>query len=359
MKDQAGVMIDSSQPNRRRPRLAFIGLAIVALFGSYAGTKAFSWFGHRSPPRLVLSEEVIDFGELPPLATVSRAVALRNTGGEVLEILRVRTSCSCTAAELPVRRLAPGGEAVLKVTFNAGDSPYSQATVSIATNDPAHKMSQIVVKARKPWGVDIVPRKIYLNGPSSQEVLVSASRGDLLNGGNEIIATSASNLINTLVVPDSEKMRVSIVVWPSEDRLTGTYSSVIHVADKNGLVDGAVGVQFDEQSQFFVSAPEVSIFRPSAVKADRFRRTVEIAHRTDSPVDVISVEIDGEVGRLLSVEDMGVEEGKTVVTISVRLDNSEDRDSLQRGHVLVSARSGGSSEMFSFLISTWVERSGE
>lgn len=69
-------------------------------------------------PVLRLDETVWNFGELPRKGgDVSHDFHFRNEGTEPLVVLRVITSCSCVKASFPKRPVAPGGEGVIRITY--------------------------------------------------------------------------------------------------------------------------------------------------------------------------------------------------------------------------------------------------
>jgi hypothetical protein len=73
-------------------------------------------------------------------AVASRTYEVRNVGQGPLEITGVSTSCGCTAAEISDRQLAPGGTAVLKVTYDPlvheGATGDFMRMVYIRSDDP-------------------------------------------------------------------------------------------------------------------------------------------------------------------------------------------------------------------------------
>jgi hypothetical protein len=83
-----------------------------------------------------------DFGAVPHGALVRRTFRYTNAGTDALEVLDVRTSCGCTAAEPTKRRLAPGESGEIAVSFDTGKKGAGRGrqrwtnTVTFRTNDP-------------------------------------------------------------------------------------------------------------------------------------------------------------------------------------------------------------------------------
>lgn len=77
-----------------------------------------------------------DFGSARQDQKLVYDFVVRNTGTEDLELLRIATSCGCTAA-LPAERLVPpGGSTTLQVTLETRKYKGAlERSVSVATND--------------------------------------------------------------------------------------------------------------------------------------------------------------------------------------------------------------------------------
>lgn len=68
--------------------------------------------------RLVLPVATYDFGDVPRKGgALTRDFVFRNEGSAPLVIVRVLTSCSCFKATFSKRPVAPGGEGVIRVTY--------------------------------------------------------------------------------------------------------------------------------------------------------------------------------------------------------------------------------------------------
>ncbi len=94
--------------------LALGGLILVALLGSYGYLRSGQ---STSPPHLEVTPASYDFGQIP-YAKVETDFQMKNTGGKMLQILSVSTSCGCTTAEASSQTLLPGQSARLHVTFD-------------------------------------------------------------------------------------------------------------------------------------------------------------------------------------------------------------------------------------------------
>jgi len=88
-------------------------------------------------PKITVSETEYEFGKIAKGVEVTHDFLITNTGGDLLEIQRVRASCGCTAAAPEKDKLKPGESTPISVKFNsAGRSGMQKKYVYISSNDP-------------------------------------------------------------------------------------------------------------------------------------------------------------------------------------------------------------------------------
>lgn len=86
-------------------------------------------------PKIELSQDFFDFGEMNQKESVNTEFILKNTGDAPLLIRSAKGSCGCTVPEWPKEPVAVGDEAIIKVTFNSGNKRGKQnKTVTLVTN---------------------------------------------------------------------------------------------------------------------------------------------------------------------------------------------------------------------------------
>lgn len=69
--------------------------------------------------QLQIKQQVFDFGAIYAGQKVRHTFQLTNSGSQSATIGRIRSSCGCTTTQLPQRRLAPGQQVPLQVTFDS------------------------------------------------------------------------------------------------------------------------------------------------------------------------------------------------------------------------------------------------
>ncbi|NUN07956.1 MAG: DUF1573 domain-containing protein [Ignavibacteriaceae bacterium] len=113
--------------------LLFIGASLV--------------FAQLQGPKIAVSSDTHDFGDIKPGEIVKHNFTIANNGGDVLKIENVITSCGCTATELSKRELKPGESVPLGVEFNStGRSGPQVKYISVMTNDKTSPQVRLTIK---------------------------------------------------------------------------------------------------------------------------------------------------------------------------------------------------------------------
>lgn len=98
-------------------------------------------------PQMEIEPSEHDFGPAGQDQRLVYDFVVKNTGTEDLELLRIATSCGCTAA-LPAERIVPpGGSTTLQVTLETRKYKGAlERSVSVASND-RKRVATVRVKA--------------------------------------------------------------------------------------------------------------------------------------------------------------------------------------------------------------------
>jgi hypothetical protein len=112
------------------------GVILVTAVGAEAPPQTQAPVAPAGEPKITLSQEAWDFGSVRHLEKPELTISISNTGTAELEILKVGTSCGCTAAEPEKLNLLPGEATPLKITYNTrGKRGRTGADVTIESND--------------------------------------------------------------------------------------------------------------------------------------------------------------------------------------------------------------------------------
>lgn len=137
-------------------------IILAALTIALAGA---GWAG----PKLMVSEDNWDFGDVPNVGTVSHTFTLRNDGDSALKITSVSASCGCTSTRLENQELKPGKATTVTVTFNNSAFPAGgrfTKTVTVYTEGegtPAKTISISVTVNSGDYGyVTVFPKALVV-----------------------------------------------------------------------------------------------------------------------------------------------------------------------------------------------------
>jgi hypothetical protein len=104
-------------------------------------------------PELVDKNYVWDFGDVGPEQKVEHTFIIKNNGTKELEILDVKGNCGCTGTfvDPSKKKLAPGGETELLVTYdprvNKDKGTFVSRKVRIASTDPVAPVAEFTINA--------------------------------------------------------------------------------------------------------------------------------------------------------------------------------------------------------------------
>lgn len=100
-------------------------------------------------PKIVISPDEHDFGDIHVGDEVSFDFAVRNDGEGVLEIIKAESDCPCTTVGVGKSSLKPGETTTLKVTYLPDSSEIGPGgkVIFIKSNDPEKEETEVYVLA--------------------------------------------------------------------------------------------------------------------------------------------------------------------------------------------------------------------
>ena len=100
-------------------------------------------------PVIEFSEMKYNFGSVKEGTVVKHIFILKNTGDDILKIIRVDSPWGCTAALLSKREIPAGGQGKIEVKFNSARRIGKvMKTIKIYSNDPKRKIVKLVITGR-------------------------------------------------------------------------------------------------------------------------------------------------------------------------------------------------------------------
>ena len=134
-------------------------------------------------PVIAVDRPLFDFGSVAQGKKVDHVFILKNKGDTPLTIIRTRTSCGCTVANVSTKTIEPGKSAELKTTFDSANfSGKISKTITVETNDPANPAYTLTVKGAVNEELVVTPRQANLGlvrmGGAKEVVLTLENRGE-------------------------------------------------------------------------------------------------------------------------------------------------------------------------------------
>jgi len=124
-------------------------------------------------PKIFIPSDTFDFGDIPEGQTIIHNFIIVNTGGDVLKLGQVISSCGCTAAEPEKKELNPGESTTLRVEFNSiGRSGKQNRQISLSSNDPVNPRVKFVISG------NVLDQKIFSEKASGPKLMFEKSQHD-------------------------------------------------------------------------------------------------------------------------------------------------------------------------------------
>lgn len=114
-------------------------------------------------PEITVEQPTFNFGSITEGTKVDHTFSIKNNGDAPLQILRVRPSCGCTAANASSPTIQPGKKGEIKTSFNSANFSGTIAkTISLDTNDPKTPTYTLTLKGTISSEIQITPKQLNL-----------------------------------------------------------------------------------------------------------------------------------------------------------------------------------------------------
>lgn len=185
-------------------------------------------------PTMVVEQPVYNFGSISEGTKIDHVFTIRNSGDSPLNILQVRPSCGCTAANVSSSTIQPGKAGEIKATFNSANfSGAMTKTIAVDTNDPKNPTSTLTMKGTVTTDVQVAPKQLnfgQIKAGSAHTLSVSIE-----NRGRKPLKITAVKTPMPQVAIKNEKQvlkygestKIEVSVTPrSQDRILSGYLTI-------------------------------------------------------------------------------------------------------------------------------------
>ncbi|MGO9063033.1 MAG: DUF1573 domain-containing protein [Candidatus Binataceae bacterium] len=165
-------------------------------------------------PRIQAANPVYDFGEVVEGTPVKYEFTIKNIGQAELIIGQVQSSCGCTVAQSDKKRLAPGDETQLPVTFDTShERGRANRRIDVYTNDPqtpdlALNIQGVIKVESEATPAEVVFGNVKHRTEQTQEVAISYH-----GKGKDFRITKVANSNSNIAVTQEPglKLKVSLL----------------------------------------------------------------------------------------------------------------------------------------------------
>lgn len=142
-----------------------IGPLLLAIFS------AGSLYAQDLAPNISVTSPSFNFGSRENTETVEHVFIIENTGDLSLEIVRTRTSCGCTVANISSKTIAPGQSAELTARLNLKNRHGMQRKhITVESNDPDTPSLQLTLMGQALKTLSITPEQVLFNSLNPQDM---------------------------------------------------------------------------------------------------------------------------------------------------------------------------------------------
>ncbi len=189
---------------------------------------------HSAPRLEVVGPDAVDLKTYPANKTKTTFFTIKNSGNEVLKIIKVRTACTCVATSFKNNTLQPGESTKIKVDVLAYEvyKNYSMG-VFVHTNDPENSIHKLLVSGNAEPIADIQPQdSIFLGAVKpgnelKEEFIVKAFGKEVLKLQSQAIKIKSTHKMKTKIISETNAYRV--IVTYDKDRAPGLIKSEIRI----------------------------------------------------------------------------------------------------------------------------------
>ncbi|MBN1865351.1 MAG: DUF1573 domain-containing protein [Victivallales bacterium] len=192
-----------------------------------------------APTISVQGDSEIDFGAYPAKLRKEVAFIIRNTGGGVLKIGRIRKTCGCAGAQIDRTEIPSGEHATLKAVI-IEDSIYGpyRKNVYVESNDPARRFLTLTLSGNAMPLVSVMPSDTLYAGilqsgiEWGQEFLLDASEEGVVFSDPVV----QSDVVHSLCMEkkNPKLFRVKISIIPSGENDAFSCKIIIPIAEPEG-----------------------------------------------------------------------------------------------------------------------------
>lgn len=246
-------------------------------------------------PAFGCDEPTHDFGEFWAGPKMKHTFEIKNTGTEVLKILKVKPACGCTLAGAFTKEIAPGetGQIPLSLTTkNLGRSKKKfTKRVTVTTNDPNSETAVLNLTGLARQPVDVTPPSVQFgsvkyNAELTRTVQITNNLADPLT--LELLQTQSGKFKAELVeIEPGKKFELIVTGNPpyDEGRNLTKFSLTTNVTDQPTL---NIQAYASVKPRFQLTKKSITIPKPQSIESSH---SITFINNGDTPITISSAEV--------------------------------------------------------------------
>jgi len=247
-----------------------LALSIAVLLAPILAAAATASRSGAMGPLLRISERKIDFGTVEQFQQIHHSLILSNEGDAPLRILKIDTSCGCTAGVPADSIVPPGKEVKIDVSFSTRDYEGEQEkTLTLHTNDPGEPLVRIdVVADVKPF-VRMDPpdgiirfEPVHRGATRTMKVRFSADAGFALTV-DEIAGGEDRLTVKREPEKTSKEEAVNLLFSLRPDAPPGQFRAIIKIKTKGKIARTFNLIAMGDVISYFVVGSDVRMQLPT------------------------------------------------------------------------------------------------
>ncbi len=253
------------------------------------------------PPKIVVENDVHDFGDIDPGSTNKGQFKFSNQGQGVLEIKKVQSTCGCTVPELKKKTYLPGESGAISVTFRPGQrSGQVSKHLYILSNDKENPKAQLAIKANVVQKISYEPMRFKLR-LDEENAGVGEMKIESLDG-------KAFAVSRIRISPECMKVNYDPAVEANEF----TFRPQVDMNQIKDIRSGNITVTLTHPSQKTISIPfdllppfksdPATLIALNAEQDKPIRKTLYILSNYGEDFDVESVSASNDAIKIVSQE---------------------------------------------------------
>ncbi|MEZ6242211.1 MAG: DUF1573 domain-containing protein [Phycisphaerales bacterium] len=255
-----------------------------------------------TPTRVEFKQTTKDVGTVFDHEEVELDFEFTNAGDHDLEIVNVRSSCGCTAAEPEKTLYKPGESGKIHVTFNPkGKHGAQHKTVYIECNDLSGKDIELHVEANVIQLVEVNPSTISLGTVPKGESMTTTFT---VTGRTEDFEAMRATVIRNLDMFEIKSLGTEAFEEDGEKLRRTTFEMTLKPSKTVGRFDDELTIRTNDPRREIVTAPvivsiqgdiavapmRIALGRPKL--GETFEREFTVANRKGEPFKLLGIEFE-------------------------------------------------------------------